>query len=184
MMKSVKNILSELLVILVTLLLGFVLIYISAVNTAVGERIFDRMKTSPAIGIGIGVVLICVVLFRLIMLGRPKAKSHFLTYDSEDGSVGISSKAVRDFIEQIGNEFAGIKSLESNLHMDGAAVDVELNVKVLAGNRIPELTHVLQKRVRESVREALGLDEIRNIKIKVQEIVGEAPRASEAPPAE
>ncbi len=43
----------------------------------------------------------------------------------------------------------------------------------MAGTKIPELSQILQQRVRESVRESLGLEEIRNITIKVQEIVGD-----------
>ncbi|MCF7848229.1 MAG: alkaline shock response membrane anchor protein AmaP [Kiritimatiellales bacterium] len=179
-MKSVKAAMSELLSVLALLLIGIWLIYSSAIDTPVGNAVLDKMKTTPAIGITIGAVLICVVLFRLITLGGSRDKTHFLTFDSENGSVGISSKAVRDFIERVGHEFAGIKSMESTLIMDKGALDVELRVKVKVGNRIPELSHVLQARVRESVREALGLEEIRNIKIKVQEIVGEPTKPVES----
>ena len=53
------------------------------------------------------------------------------------------------------------------------SLTADAEYKKLSGNKIPELSHVLQQRVRDSVRESLGLDEIRNITIKVQEIIGE-----------
>jgi uncharacterized alkaline shock family protein YloU len=87
--------------------------------------------------------------------------------------VGISTKAICDFIERIGKEFSAVKSIEAKLLQQKDALDVALSVKVVSGNKIPELTRDLQQRVREGARESLGLDEIRNITIKVQEIVGD-----------
>jgi len=169
---------------LLILAAGCWIIYGSMLNQTMWEKVLEAFVKAPLFGAAFGGVLILAVLLRIVSAGQTRDKTHFLTFDSEDGSVGISSKAVRDFIERVGGEFAGIKSMESTLIMDKGALDIELHVKVLVGNKIPELSHVLQARVRESVRDALGLEEIRNIKIKVQEIVGEPVKPAETAAAE
>ena len=96
--------------------------------------------------------------------------------------MGISTKAIQDFIERVGKEFAAIKSIESTLQKNKDTLDIAVSVKVFSGNKIPELSQVLQQRIRESVRESLGLEEIGNITIQVQEIVGEPAKHVESVP--
>ncbi len=163
------------------LVIGGGLIYGNIFNREVGEFMADLL-VMPVIGTCLGGMLILSVLLRWVS-GFIKPKDTFINFHSDDGSVGISTKAICDFIERIGKEFAAVKSIDSKLTSSKGAVDILLSVKVMSGNKIPELSHVLQQRVRESVRESLGLEEIRNITIKVQEIVGE-PAKPAAEPAE
>ena len=156
---------------LLLLLIGAGLVYGGAFNVDVGQQIAESLKM-PLVGTGAGAILILSVVLRWVG-GCRKERAVFINFDSEDGNVGISTKAICDFIERIGKEFAAVKSIESKLLKHKDALDVALSVKVISGNKIPELSHVLQQRVRESVRESLGLNEIRNITIKVQEIVGD-----------
>jgi uncharacterized alkaline shock family protein YloU len=158
------------------LLIGAGLVYGSAFEPTVGEMIGEAIKM-PLIGSAVGVILILSVLLRLVG-GCRREKAAFINFDSEDGSVGISTKAICDFIERIGKEFSAVKSIDSKLLKRKDSLDIALSVKVLSGNKIPELSHVLQQRVRESVRESLGLNEIRNITIKVQEIIGEPAKSA------
>ncbi|MCK4563093.1 MAG: hypothetical protein KAU94_00305 [Verrucomicrobia bacterium] len=183
-MKARSGRLGDFVMTLLLLLIGAGLIYGSLVNTAVGQRIADALQR-PIVGAGLGVILILSVVLRWVG-GCGKKKDTFINFHSEDGSVGISTKAICDFIERIGKEFSAIKSIDSTLNKGKDSVDIALSVKVVAGNKIPELSHVLQQRVRESVRESLGLEEIGNITIKVQEIVGDPakPAPEEIPVAE
>ena len=161
---------------LLPLLIGGTLIYGSFFNATIGEHIAAALKT-PIIFGALGFVLIVSVAFRWLG-GCGGKKESFIDFQSEDGSVGISTKAIQDFIERVGKEFAAVKSIKSQLKQEKGGLDIAMNVKVLAGNKIPELSQMLQQRVRESVRESLGLEEVRNITIKVQEIVGDPSRVS------
>ena len=180
-MKARSGSLGDFIMTLLILLLGAGLIYGSFINASVGEHIVGALQI-PIVAGGLGAILILSVFLRWIG-GFGKKEGNFIDFQSEDGSVGISTKAICDFIERIGKEFAAIKSIDSKLIKTKGGIDVALGVKVVSGNKIPELSQVLQQRVRESVRESLGLEEIRNITIKVQEIVGE-PARPEAEPAE
>ena len=167
---------------LLLLVIGGGLIYGNVFNREVGEHMANLL-VMPWVGAALGAILILSVALRWVG-GCGRKKETFIDFHSEDGSVGISTKAICDFIERIGAEFSAIKSIDSKLSPAKGSVDILLNVKVISGNKIPELSHLLQQRVRESVRESLGLEEIRNITIKVQEIVGEPPKPAAAPASE
>lgn len=177
---------ADVVVALLLLTTGCWLVYSSWFDTAATADVFEKIKNSPFLISVVGLVLILSVLLRLCAAGKKKDKHAFINFHSEDGSVGISTKAICDFIERVGKEFTAIKSIDSKLIKAKESVDIALDVKVISGNKIPELSHVLQQRVRESVRESLGLEEIRNITINVQEIVGDPakPAPAETPVAE
>ena len=167
---------------LLLLLIGSGLIYGNVFNREVGD-LLANLLAMPLVGTALGVILILSVVLRWVG-GFGRQKDTFINFHSDDGSVGISTKAICDFIERIGKEFAAVKSIDSRLIKAKGGIDIALGVKVVSGNKIPELSHVLQQRVRESVRESLGLEEIRNITIKVQEIVGEPTHPVDSEPTE
>ena len=172
--------LGSLLTTLLLLLIGAALIYGNVFNREVGD-IIAKMLVMPWMGAALGAVMILSVFLHWFGGIGSKKKTRFIDFQSDDGSVGISTKAIQDFIERVGKEFAAVKHIESKLVQDKQALDIKISVKVVAGNKIPELSQVLQQRVRESVRESLGLEEIRNITIQVSEIVGDPARPSDDP---
>lgn len=180
-MKARSGKLGDFIMTTLLLVIGAGLIYGSLVNAEVGQHIAAALQM-PVVSAGLGAILLLAVILRWVG-GCRKGKAAFINFDSDDGSVGVSTKAICDFIERIGKEFAAIKSIDPTLIQGKGVVDVALSVKVLSGNKIPELSHVLQQRVRESVRESLGLEEIRNITIKVQEIVGDPTKHSSDDPS-
>ncbi len=166
------------------LAMGCWIFYTSLFDEALNTAMYEQVRNTPFYGAAVGLFLILSVVLRFSARSDRKGKDAFINFHSEDGSVGISTKAICDFIERIGKEFAAIKSIDSRLIQRKGFVDIALSVKVLSGNKIPELSQVLQQRVRDGVRESLGLEEIRNITIKVQEIVGDPTKPAESPPTE
>ncbi|MBT8043129.1 MAG: alkaline shock response membrane anchor protein AmaP [Pontiella sp.] len=164
---------------LLLLLIGAGLIYGSFFNPEVGQLIGDLLQI-PFVAGSVGAILILSVLLRCAgSVGRKQEA--YIDFQADDGSVGISIKAIQDFIERVAKEFAAVKSIDSKLMHRKGGLDIALSVRVVSGNKIPELSQVLQQRVRESVRESLGLEEIRNITIQVKEIVGEPPKIERDP---
>ena len=156
---------------LLLLLIGAGLIYGSFFNPEVGQTIGEMVQI-PIVGGAMGAAIILFVLMRWAD-GFGDKKETYINFQADDGSVGISTKAIQDFIERVAKEFAAVKSVETKLIQRKKALDISMSAQVLAGNKIPELSQVLQQRIRESVRESLGLDEIRNITLQVKEIIGE-----------
>jgi uncharacterized alkaline shock family protein YloU len=91
----------------------------------------------------------------------------------DEGSVGISVKAIKDFVERTAKEFTAVKSVDSTLLNRRKKLEIILRVTVQAGNPIPELSQVMQQRMRESMNDSLGIDQIERITIHISEIVGE-----------
>ncbi|MDF7825887.1 alkaline shock response membrane anchor protein AmaP [Pontiellaceae bacterium B12227] len=158
----------------VLIVIGGGLIYGNLFNRELGTRISEWIST-PVGGLILGGVMIASVVLGWLTRFFVK-KEKFIDFQSEDGSVGISTKAIKDFIERVGKEFTAVKSIDSQLIHNKGNVDIAISVKLLSGNKIPELIQMLQQRVRESVRESLGIDGIGTITVKVAEIIGEPAR--------
>jgi uncharacterized alkaline shock family protein YloU len=115
-----------------------------------------------------------LILYALTAVKLPE-KSHYVAYDIEGGTVSISLRAVQDFLARLAGEFAAITDLKPSLAVQNGAVDVQLDVRVRAGAHIPELCRLLQERARSTLRDHVGLSEIKEVRVRVQEIVGGAP---------
>jgi len=179
-MKRILHALTGLLIFLTPLVWGGLLIYGNGANTDFRDFLFDTMETSPFFGVIAGLVLILMVLTYLGTFGSSRPSKRFISFDSDNGSVSISVNAVRDFVRKIGDEFGAIISMDPQIRSEKNMISIDLNVKLQTGSRIPELSQMLQDRVRESIRDGLGIVEVREIKVKVQEIVGApAPSSSE-----
>ncbi len=169
-MKARSGKLGDLVMTLFLLGIGAGLIYGAAFNPEVGTKISDVIKVPFASGL-LGAALILSVVLRWVG-GFGKTKEAYIDFQSEDGSVGISTHAIQDFIERVGKEFAAVKSIDSKLLQSKGTLDIVVGVRVVSGNKIPELSQVLQQRIRESVRESLGLESIGRITVQVKEIIG------------
>ena len=117
-------------------------------------------------------VLILIVVTYLATFGSASPRKRFISFESDNGEVSISINAVRDFIRKLGDEFSSVINMNPQIRYEKKLICIDLNVKVQTGSRIPELSRMLQDRVRESIRDGLGITEVREIKVKVQEIVG------------
>lgn len=157
-------------VILIALLgLGvFFLADVFGVPNRVGYFLF-----SDAIGkfvVGTGLILTVIIYWLTAVSGN--AKEQFLSFATEGGSVNIRVKAVNEFLKRLADEFADILNLRADIaaSRDGR-IEVQLDIDVKSGTKIQQLSQVLQQRVRESMRDGLGIAEVTSIKVNVNEII-------------
>ena len=137
---------------------------------AIGWIRISRLRTLEYASI----FFLLIALYVLTGIRRPKGEP-FITFDTDGGSVSISMKAIRDFLARIGDEFAAVLSLDPTIRSVGDSIEVDLNIRVKAGTQIPELSKMLQERMRETIKDNLGLADVRAIRISVREIVASAP---------
>lgn len=145
---------------------------------------FLRGERWPALGTG-AAILFLGALFILSGIKPRRYSEPFITFENESGSVSVSTRAIGEVVSRVGDEFAAVLGLESAVRPAGGSIEVALDVKVRGGTQIPELCRMLQDRVRDIIRENLGLAEIRGVKVTVREIVSAArePRKTEEGPA-
>jgi uncharacterized alkaline shock family protein YloU len=156
---------------------GGALIYANGFQVEEGLLGLFRSQGSALQAMEVGGVMVLLVLLHLSTFAPRRPKVKFISFDSDDGAVSISVNAVRDFIRKLGDEFGAVISLDPKIRAEKDLINIDLDVKIQTGTRIPELSHILQNRVRESIRDGLGIAEVREIKVRIQEIVG-APPAS------
>tara|TARA_X000000950_G_scaffold187522_1_gene226833 strand:- start:8 stop:556 length:549 start_codon:yes stop_codon:yes gene_type:complete len=157
---------------LLLLVIGGALLYGNLIDRSFGDQLLFYLQ-APLTGAFVGGVMVLAVLLR--WLGGLGSKSDgFIQFDSAEGSVGISVRAIKDFVERTAREFSAVTSVDTQLSQSRKRLEISLRVKVQAGNPIPELSQVMQERIREHMAEALGINEIHQIRIHISEIVGEA----------
>ncbi len=170
--------LSGLLLLVIILLLAGGSAYIAYFQPDVWVSTLDMLKGAGwrmTIAIeGVGIVLI--LLFYLISFIRPRKKIEYLSFKNDGGVVNISMVAARDFIQKSGDAFSDILGMKCDIGMKGGHPVLAAYIKVRAGAMIPELTQLLQSRIRQTVMNQLGLTEISDVKIIIDQIVGEIPK--------
>jgi uncharacterized alkaline shock family protein YloU len=124
---------------------------------------------------GIGGLMILLAMLYLVTFAPHRPKMRYISYDSgADGSVSISDNAVRDYIRKLSGEFSTVVSIDPKIKAERNGISIDLNVELVAGSRIPELSQMLQSRVRESLRDGLGIADVKDIKVRVHKIAGES----------
>ncbi|MCZ7591544.1 MAG: alkaline shock response membrane anchor protein AmaP [Kiritimatiellae bacterium] len=163
-------------VLLLVLLAGAFFVLSSAfAGDARWSEVLDLAKGYKLYAI-IGTLLLVFVLlvYALTSFSLPQ-KNQYIAYDIEGSSVSINTRAVQDFLSRLADEFAAIEELVPTLRVVGSGVDVQMDVKVRSGAQIPELSRMLQERARMMLREKVGLSDVREVRVRVQEIVGAPP---------
>ncbi len=123
---------------------------------------------------GVGGIIVLLSLLYLVTLGPRRPKARYISFDSGNGSVSISVNAVREYIRKLSGEFSAVVSIDPKIRSEKDSISIDLNVNLVAGARIPELSQALQMRVRESLRDGLGIDDVKEVKVLVQEITVES----------
>jgi len=161
------------LVLFFLLIAGAAFIFNSAMSPELWHRSIRLVHSYHVYAQG-GALAFILLCFLFMITGVPvRKRDEFIAFDNESGSVRVSIKAVRDFVARIADEFAAIVSMEPTIRAAGGQLDVELDVKVKSGTQIPELCKLVQNRVKESIKDNLGLTEIKSVRINVRQIVAQ-----------
>lgn len=127
---------------------------------------------------GVGVTL---YPFAYLLTGLAlRRRKHFITFQNDNGTVSVSTDAVRDYLNELKNEFAAVVWLKSHLRVVRGALDVGLALGVKDGTQIPELCKLMQARVRDLLEEHLGVCDLAGVGIEVDEIRAQKPAAEVA----
>jgi uncharacterized alkaline shock family protein YloU len=116
----------------------------------------------------------CITLTVLYWLsGLPLGRTEqFLSFPGDGGAISISVLAINTFLVKLQSEFAGIVKLRADVSASrSGAIEVRLDMTVKTGTHIQQLSQAVQQRVRESMRESLGIEDVAEVKVNVTDIV-------------
>lgn len=131
-------------------------------------KITDYLIAQPTERFLIGTFILLLVVLHAISAFSRKKREEYISYNTEEGVVNISVKAVNQFIAKLADEFAGIVSLQASVMPREKSIRLDMNVK--AGTKIQDLSQALQLKVKEMLNESLGISNLNSIRVFVTEI--------------
>ena len=150
----------------------------AAISSNLWKDTFHTLESSKSTSLALGLLVFLLVLLYSYSGSYRAEFERYISFEGEGGSVRVSRHAVRDFLAGIAAEFSTVEKLEPELVMRRENIEVELHVTVRPGCHIPELSRMLQERVRTTLRVSLGITQVSKVDVLVQEIAGSVAAAS------
>ncbi|TFH13152.1 MAG: alkaline shock response membrane anchor protein AmaP [Lentisphaerales bacterium] len=170
MMKALHKIISVL-VVLFLLAAGGAVMYFAMRSADTWSR-FSTAVAVDRFRIAFIALATCCLGLLLLLTGLPRRqKDRFLSFPGESGTVSVSLRGVAAFVSKIGDEFESVLGLQAKIIPDKNSIDVVLNARIKEGVQIHEICQALQQRVRESLKDSLGVTEVGEVMVTVREIV-------------
>ena len=113
----------------------------------------------------------CNVLYILSGMNNEK-RDESISMEGENGVITISAQAIKNYIVKLSPEFPSVVKLQPKIISKKRYIDIIVLVRVKPDPQIHDACEVLQKRIRETLANALGILEIRKIEINIREISG------------
>lgn len=157
-------------ILLVTLMLVIGLAGMANFFAPVWEVTSNTIEMGRLVLVLSGAAIWGLALFYVITGRKRKRDPRYLSFDNEGGSVSISTDAISDYITKLTPEFPSIVSMKPKVVPARNQLDVVIKLKVKAGSQISEVCELLQQRVRESMAGGLGIEDVRQVRVSVDEI--------------
>lgn len=101
---------------------------------------------------------------------KPRRHTRFLSFETENGPLSISTKAICDYLGKLNREFPSIIQMSVAVIPVRRSIDIAVAIRIKAGPQLHEVCEALQRRVRESMANGLGIQDVRKVRVSVQEI--------------
>lgn len=160
------------LVFIVLIGLGW-LLFVTALSESNWAALADQIRYGRESGGCAGVALFCLGLLLALTGNRKKKRSRFLSFDSEKGTVSISTDAIAEYVAKLASEFPSVMKMRPTVVPVKKGIDIVASIEIKAGPQIHEACELLQDRIRQSVTDDLGISQVRRVEVSVGEILSE-----------
>lgn len=133
--------------------------------------LLDEFGAGVAETLLVGVILLLAGLHVLYM-GIRQERDEGIRQETEMGHVRISLRAVENLVRRVAADVRGIKDVDVAVHPSPEGVAVELFLVVNPEVAIPVISDDVGRRVRQQVRETVGVD-VGDVSVAIRNIVGE-----------
>lgn len=164
----------------IALLVFLILFGLLGINSAVLElesldALTNAVMGDPAMLFRLAVFVLALTLVYLLSFRNSGSRDARLRFKTEGGSVEVSLNAASSYLSRLKKEFAAVVSLTPKLELKGNGLRVVIKTGIKSGTRIPELSNLIQQRARQCLADDLGLENIVDIRIVINEISGPPP---------
>ncbi len=118
----------------------------------------------------LAVALLCTGMLIMLTGLKKKKKEKILSFKNDDGVIQISTMAISDYISKLTSEFPSVVRMHPEVKPHGNMIDITVTLRVKAGPQIHEICEVMQRRVRETMINGLGISDVRHVVVHVKEI--------------
>ncbi len=180
-MKALK-IIFQILTALSLLAIGVILL-LEVFNIETRPLAFIATYKSVRLALGCCMIILPLLTF-LAALGADR-KGAFISFDNENGTVSVSVEAISNLLCKLAKEFKEIATMDADIPIrpDGK-IAVNIWLKIFAGCRVQDFAAFLQQRVKETLKEALGIVDVAEVTVTIKEIIDREPDDQAKPPAE
>jgi uncharacterized alkaline shock family protein YloU len=119
-----------------------------------------------------GIALFFCNLIYILSGVKNEKRDDCISIEGENGVVTISAQAIRNYIVKLSPEFPSMVKLQPKIISKKRYIDIIVLVRVKPDPQIHEACEVLQKRIRDTLANALGILEVRKIEINIRDISG------------
>jgi len=112
-----------------------------------------------------------VLSIALSLAARERGGNAIIPLKNPLGEVEISRKAICEFIQRVGKEVEGVENIKARIRSNDEGMDVYLILSAQAQGEIPRLIDELQTVVKNYLNNTVGIENIREIKVKVAKIL-------------
>ncbi|NLJ75234.1 MAG: alkaline shock response membrane anchor protein AmaP [Firmicutes bacterium] len=121
---------------------------------------------------GIVVLLILLMAIYLTIMATRQETQKSVVYQGELGEVRISINSIQGLVAQAAREIPGVNDVSVTV-TDSESLRVRLDIQVLPGHHIPQLSEELQKTVKDYLDSTVGIS-VAEVQVFVRGIISEA----------
>ena len=116
-------------------------------------------------------ILLIISLIGLLAKIKLSRNSSRLVYNTAEGQIIIEASSISKFVLEILKSYDGVKNSFVTTKRDARKVNVSARVQLTDERPVAALVAELQLTIRQKMREAFGLDLLRDIKINVTRVI-------------
>jgi uncharacterized alkaline shock family protein YloU len=144
------------------------------ISAILAEIEISRKHRITTAGIGIFIIIMGFVVLSLLLNRFQKEKT--IAFNSPDGQVIISLKAVEGFIKDIASQIPEVKDIRSDVIAGRKKIEITSNVTLWSDASIPDVTERIQSLVKGKVQEMLGVEEPVFVSVYIMKIAKREPQ--------
>ncbi len=134
------------------------------------QNALDHLWTGPYPWIGVGAMLLLLAMW----LRARHQPSTVVAFDNPDGQVKVSRSAINELAQGATDSMSEVAKCVTRIKTRGGRLNVELRIKMVTGSNLSEVSLGLQNRVKNSLRNNLGIEKLGSIEVRLTGFIGQS----------
>ncbi len=133
------------------------------------QNALNHIWTGPYPWIGGGTLLLLLAMW-LRACHQPAA---IVAFDNPDGQVKVSRNAINELAQSATDDMSEVAKCVTRIQTRGGHLNVQLRIKMVAGSNLSEVSLAMQNRVKNSLRNSLGIEKLGSIEVRLTGFIGQ-----------